>query len=110
MKIIYNNILPVKGFIAINLFGIMFARKGASISERTINHEKIHTAQMLELLYVPFYALYLLEWLFKLPFFKDAYRGLSFEREAYINENNTDYLRNRKPYAWAKHIFKNEKH
>lgn len=44
MKIIYNNIIPFPGFAAINLFGIMFARNGVNITNKTINHESIHTA------------------------------------------------------------------
>lgn len=40
MIIIRNNIIPFKGFSAINLFGILFVRKDAVISEKTINHEK----------------------------------------------------------------------
>ena len=48
MKIIYNKIIPFKGFLAINLFGFLFARK--KLTEVNINHEKIHTEQMKELL------------------------------------------------------------
>lgn len=44
MKIIYNNIIPFKSYKCINLFGILFARKGVRIDDRTINHESIHTA------------------------------------------------------------------
>ena len=29
MKIIYNNIIPFKGFKAMNLFGVLFVRKDA---------------------------------------------------------------------------------
>lgn len=55
MKIIYNDIIPFKGYKAINLFGIVFARKSARpLSDKNKNHEAIHTAQMRELLYVPF--------------------------------------------------------
>ena len=48
MKIIYNNILPPRGYIAINIFGIIFARKKMkvypdSIKNVIINHELIHT-------------------------------------------------------------------
>lgn len=43
MKIIYNNILPFKGFKCVNLFGILFARKGANITQITVNHESIHS-------------------------------------------------------------------
>ena len=49
MKIVYNNFIPFKGFSAINLFGVLFARKGVKISKKIINHELIHTAQMKEL-------------------------------------------------------------
>jgi len=48
MKIIYNNVLPIKGYIAINIFDIIFARKKMkvypdSIKNVIINHELIHT-------------------------------------------------------------------
>ena len=51
MKIVRNNIIPFKGFLIINLFGILFVRGDSYISPQKINHEKIHTAQMRELLY-----------------------------------------------------------
>lgn len=55
MKVIYNNLIPVKGFVAINLFGVVFARKMYEpLGRATIQHEEIHTAQMRELLYVGF--------------------------------------------------------
>ena len=41
MKIIYNNIIPFPGFKAINLFGVLFVRKGCTMSESDINHEMI---------------------------------------------------------------------
>jgi hypothetical protein len=44
MKLIYNNIIPFKGFKAINLFGLCFVRKGMKMFEKDINHESIHTA------------------------------------------------------------------
>ena len=73
----------------------------------TINHEKIHWQQQIELIILPFYILYGLEYLIKLIMYgKDAYRNLSFEREAYTNENNLNYLKTRKHYAWIKYIIK----
>ncbi len=53
MKVIYNNIIPFKGFKAINLFGIVFARCWLTLQD--LNHEAIHTQQMKEMLYVFFY-------------------------------------------------------
>lgn len=100
MKIIYNKILPVKGYAAINLFGIVFARKEFKpLGEITINHEKIHTAQMRELLYIGFYVCYLAEWFVRLFMKGNAYRNISFEREAYNNDVNLSYLKRRKWFA-----------
>lgn len=108
--IVVNNCIPVKGFVAMNLFGVLFIRRDEWLKESdgarmgTINHENIHTAQMRELLYVPFYLLYLLEWLYRLLFHtKTAYRGISFEKEAYANQTDINYLATRKHYAQWKH-------
>lgn len=74
MKIIYNNIIPFPGFAAINLFGVIFARKKyRPLSETTVNHEAIHTEQMKELLYVGFYLCYLVEWIVRLFMKGNAY-------------------------------------
>lgn len=100
MKLIYNNLIPFKGYKAINLFGILFVRKGCTMSEADINHEAIHTAQMKEMLYVFFYVWYIIEWIIRLFMKGNAYRNISFEREAYANQNNRSYLNTRKRYAW----------
>ena len=105
MKIVYNNIIPFKGFKAINLFGVLFARKDAKIriDETTINHESIHTAQIRELLYLPFYIVYVFEWLGRLFMSGRAYKNISFEREAFDNQSNMEYLKTRKHFAqWRK--------
>lgn len=100
MKLIYNNLIPFKGYKAINLFGILFVRKGCTMSESDINHEAIHTAQMKEMIYVFFYVWYIIEWVIRLFMKGNAYRNISFEREAYANQNNLSYLNTRKRYAW----------
>lgn len=107
MKVIYNNIIPFKGFIAINLFGVVFARKEYKpISDWTINHESIHTAQMKELLYIGFYIWYLIEWIYQLIIHiktsEYSYYEIRFEKEAYQNEHNLNYLKTRKHYNWIK--------
>lgn len=100
MKIIHNKWIPFKGFKAINLFGVCFVREGMTMTPQDINHEKIHTAQMKELWYVGFYLLYFVEWLVRLVFAPaTAYRGISFEREAYDNQYDYDYLEKRIPFA-----------
>jgi hypothetical protein len=107
MKIIRNNIIPFPGYKAINLFGILFIRKNARIDDITLNHEAIHTAQMKELLYIFFYVLYIIDWLIGLVAyvdFKRAYRDICFEKEAYANEEDLDYLKKRKPYNFLKYM------
>ena len=106
MKIIRQNILPPKGFLAINLFGLLFCKKDAKINDVIANHESIHTSQMKEMLYIPFYLWYVIEWLIKLLFKGNAYRNISFEREAYDNQYNLNYLKERKRYSWIKRLFK----
>lgn len=108
MKVISNNIIPFKGFKSVNLFGVLFVRSEwiDRVGDVDINHESIHTAQMKELLYVGFYVAYLVEWLVRWIIERDrdaAYYKISFEREAYDNEKNFDYLKTRKHYAqWRK--------
>lgn len=102
MKIIENSLIPFKGFLAINIFGVIFIRKGGVLNEVVLNHEQIHTAQMKELGYVGFYILYLIEWIIRLFINKNTYKSISFEKEAFENERNLDYLSNRRHYAqWA---------
>lgn len=105
MRIIYNRVIPFKGFLAINLFGVLFVRgTQKDITAELLNHERIHSAQMKELGYVFFYVAYILEWLFRIcSGDKNAYLNLSFEREAYRNQRDATYLRSRKWFAmWRK--------
>ena len=103
MRIIRNNNIPFSGYKAMNLFGVLFVRGSARIDEKTLNHEKIHTSQIKEMLYVFFYVWYVIEWLIRLPK-GNAYRNISFEREAYANDNNPNYLKTRKRFAFLKYI------
>lgn len=104
MKIVYSNIIPFKGYIATNLFGILFVRKDKKLNDIDINHEEIHTAQMKEMGYIFFYVWYLIEWIIRLFMKGNAYRNISFEREAYSNEYNLEYIKYRKHYSWFKYF------
>ena len=103
MRIIYNNIIPFKGFSAMMLFGVIFARKSARpLSETTINHEAIHKAQAKECWgYLLYYIRYIGQWI------KYGYSNCPFEREAYKFDRDLDYLSSRKPFAWKQ--FKRKK-
>lgn len=100
MRVIYNNIIHFKGFKAINLFGIVFARRWLTLQD--LNHEAIHTQQMKEMLYVFFYIAHICEWVYNLIKYRDtklAYYEISFEREAYEHQTDMRYLRTRKHFA-----------
>lgn len=107
MKVIVNKYIPFGNFLAVNLFGVLFAKR--PVDNFTINHELIHTAQMKELLYIPFYILYGLEWCWKLYIYRDgrkAYRNLSYEREAYTHERDLSYLYHRRHFKNFKYLTK----
>lgn len=104
MFIIRNKYIPFRRFNAINILGVLFARPEAEFDERLINHERIHTRQMVEMLVVGFYLWYVIEWLIRLTMKGNAYRNISFEREAYGNEGNLNYLKTRKFFAWTRYL------
>lgn len=102
-KIIYNNSIPFKGFAAITIFPFIFCKERI----RTFRDENNHLKQQIELLIVFFYLWYGIEWLVRLIQYKDsheAYRNISFEREAYNNEYDDEYLGVRKPYEWIHYL------
>lgn len=106
MLIINNNIIPFgKSYIAINLFGVIFAKQ--RLSRVCLRHEQIHTQQQKELLFLLFYMLYVIEWAIRLIMYRNlhmAYRQISFEREAYSNQGNEDYVKRRRRFAWIRYI------
>ncbi|MDL2243725.1 hypothetical protein LJB84_02660 [Bacteroidales bacterium OttesenSCG-928-J19] len=105
MKVIQNRFLPPAGYSAIMLFGVIFVRRGVTLPQRTIRHEEIHKKQMLEMLVVFFYLWYGIEFLVRLCIYrnqKEAYRNISFEREAYANDIPRIYRRKR--FAWIKYL------
>lgn len=91
----------------VNLFGTLWVRDPGWIDNHVINHERIHTAQQRELLWVPFYLLYVFEWLVRLIQYRNhdkAYMNISFEREAYANGHDLGYLPRRRHYSWLKYL------
>lgn len=101
-KVIETRLMPRSRYVAITLFGLVFTRDASLIRGRLLRHELIHCRQQLEWAYIPFFLLYLIEWLWHLARLRDwhaAYRAISFEREAYDNEDDESYLKSRKAYA-----------
>lgn len=105
MMILIKNV-PFRKIGGIALFPfVLVAQKRPS--KRIINHEKIHLRQQIEMLIIPFYIWYLLEWIFLFVKYRSwwkAYRRISFEEEAYANENNLEYLQKRKLWAFLRYF------
>ena len=129
MIVIKNKFIPFEGYETINLFGILFTR--GDVDDIEYNHESIHTVQFIEcmilsmviitilsaifnfsllwvLLSIPMYYIqYGLEYICIRFFHKkqgDAYHDVSFEEEAYANEQNLNYNSTRTPFTWIKYI------
>ena len=108
-KVIATKLFPKGNIVAITLFGLVFTRDAGNVTKRLLDHELIHCRQQLELLYIPFFILYVAEWLVRLLRYRShskAYYNISFEREAYRNESNPGYLKKRSPYNWIHYLRK----
>lgn len=105
MVIISDRAIKFFGFIlgmadgirALAFFPFIIIPSTTIIDDVLINHEKIHLRQQLELLVLPFHIWYLI------ALYRVGYLQIKFEREAYANENNLNYLKNRKPYSFMKY-------
>ncbi|MCX2679424.1 hypothetical protein OOZ15_05665 [Galbibacter sp. EGI 63066] len=108
MILIFKYILP-KRYVGLTLWPLIILRDD-ELKDDTIliNHEKIHLRQQMELLVLPFFLIYFMEWLigiFRYWNLNMAYRNISFEREAYQNEWNPDYLNERSSWSSFKYMF-----
>ncbi|MEO9570791.1 MAG: hypothetical protein ABJH82_14005 [Polaribacter sp.] len=108
VMIYISKFIVPKGFSAITLFPFIFLKK-ENLKKDTIliNHEKIHLKQQQELFVILFYIFYALEWIYKFFIYKNSYLtylNLSFEREAYQNEKNKNYLKNRKYFNFTNYL------
>lgn len=116
--------IPFKGFKAINLWGILIIRGDSVIDDITLNHETIHSRQILEIMiitailtlplcflgawkfaltvtFLSFYIWYAVEYVIRM--FRrddDPYGNMLFEKEAYNNQEDLSYLETRKPFVW----------
>ncbi len=105
---IENSIIPkVLSFFApieinaISIFPFVFSR--GLMSDTTKRHETIHFQQQLETLVLGFYLIYFYDYLrarLKGKTGKDSYLSIRAEVEAYYNEMDVNYLKNRKRWGW----------
>jgi hypothetical protein len=108
MILIVFKYLTPRGFRGLTFFPFVFmVDKEDKLNKVFINHEKIHIRQQLELLILPFFLWYGIEYLIRLVQYKDrkkAYYNISFEREAYKNEKDLNYLKSRSLYKFFSYI------
>ena len=100
--------LVPKGYEGIAIFPFIFVRDLRFKKDMVlINHERIHLKQQVELLIVPFFIWYGVEYLIGLLYYKNrhlAYKNISFEREAFFNESNAKYLNERDIWKFLKYL------
>jgi len=110
--IVINSWILLKNVRGITLFPFIILRKKEYKNDLVLlNHERIHIEQQKEMLVVFFYFIYIFEFLYHYIKIKDshiAYLMISFEKEAYQNEEDLNYLKNRKFWAF-KDYFKGKK-
>lgn len=78
-------------------------RPNKKLYKQVVNHERIHLRQQLELLIIPFWIWYFLEYLVYLVVHQDsyqAYRSIRFEKECWKHDKDLNYLSHRKPYNY----------
>jgi len=100
MPIVKCKFLP--GGCAFSLFHRIWVKDPSWVSIYVINHEAIHAAQQREMLYLPFYIIYVIEFLAKSLYYRSfgkGYMSICHEREAYRNDRNLNYLKTRRHFA-----------
>lgn len=130
--IIYNNLIPMKDYTAVTLWPVIFARKSAKpLKAYEENHEKIHLRQQMEVLVAAaavlaaviwiadwswwwmlaslavYYAGYGIDYAVRRILYRshlEAYRNIAAEQEAYLNQHDRAYLRQRRPFTWVKYL------
>ena len=110
MILIVSKYLIPKGFSGLTIFPFIIIGNEKNRSDAVfLNHEKIHIRQQLELLVFPFFIWYGIEFLIRLVQFKNislAYKNISFEREAYANEKDLHYLKQRSFLKFIKFLIR----
>lgn len=110
--ILISKYLVPKGYTGVTVYPFVFLKyQKLKTDVVLVNHEYIHLKQQFELLVIPFYIFYGFEFLIRLiqyRHWKTAYRNISFEREAYINEDNLEYLNGRKTWQFLKYLRAND--
>jgi uncharacterized protein YjcR len=106
--LIFSKYLFLPRFHALAIWPFIILKyKKLKEDEIIMNHERIHLKQQLELLWLFYFIWYFIEFLIHLirtRNFMKAYNAISFEKEAYANEQNLNYLLDRKTWSFLKYF------
>ena len=86
------------GIRGLAFWPFIFISSKTIVDDELINHERIHLRQQIEMLIIPFYIWYLIE------LYTKGYYNISFEREAYANDHNLNYLKKRRIFAFIRYL------
>lgn len=103
---------PFEGYLAMSWCGKIITRKPWKITDKVINHERIHLEQANQLgeTWLKFYWEYIKEWIKGGPIMapaSSAYYTIPFEMEAYGNEDDFNYKVTKD--SWKKYDIKDRK-
>jgi hypothetical protein len=99
MILLVTKYLIPRGYNGFTVFPFVFVKNEKDRNNSIlINHERIHLRQQLETGFLLFFIWYFLEFLIRLLLYRNrskAYRNICFEKEAYANEKDLNYLKKR---------------
>ncbi len=125
MIVFRTRYLPLKPYAAMAFGYVLLLKRGVRLTPSLLRHETIHWHQCRELLVVPFYVWYLLEWAIRFlqvglqrcarqkahkdsrlrqSLARQAYFNIAFEREAYAHQNDPTYLCRRPFWAFCSYL------
>lgn len=102
IPVVLSKLAPIE-IGAITIGPLVFSR--GEMSDITKNHEAIHWQQYIETGILGFIILYYAFYLMNYIRYRDgkiAYYMIPFEKEAYDNDENLEYLENRERWTWWK--------
>ena len=94
----FGFILRMNSIRALAFYPFIIIPSTTKIDDVLINHETIHLKQQAEMLIIPFYICYLI------ALYRKGYMEISFEKEAYANENDLNYLKKRRIFSFTKYL------
>ena len=102
-----------KSAIAVTVFPFIIVRSQEELFPWLLVHERIHIRQQIELLLIGALLLFVVETIYARCVLglskRESYLYFSLEQEAYRNQHDPNYLKNRKPFSVFYYIYNKRK-